>query len=449
MAAAAAAGVAWSSAFGGLGTQPQLSSVRRASSAAGKARSTVGGGKGTPESLSGAAAPDTNARREWGFATRLLHTSSADSTMDGNNNPFNAVSPPLYQTATFAQPSATEMGPYDYSRSGNPTRTELEQQLARLDGAHRAFAFSSGMAAIAAATRLEIIAGDDIYGGTDRLLTHIVPNSGITVTRVDTTDVRAVEAALSLASGRCAMVVAESPTNPQMRVTDVRALADAAHAAGALLLFDNSIMSPALCQPLALGADIVMHSATKFISGHSDVTAGVLAVKEPELARRIYFHQNAEGSALGPFDCWLLLRGLKTMWLRVRQQQENAQKVAEFLASHPLIKRVNYPGLRSHSGYDLHFRQCSGAGSVLSFTTGDLDVSKRAAEALRLFKITVSFGSVTSLVSLPCFMSHAAVSAQNREARGLSQDLVRLSIGIEDVEDLIDDLDNALRVAAK
>ncbi|KAH7853640.1 hypothetical protein Vadar_004973 [Vaccinium darrowii] len=362
-------------------------------------------------------------------------------------DPFDALSTPLYQTATFKQPSATENGPYDYTRSGNPTRDVLESLLAKLDKADRAFCFTSGMAALAAVAHLvgtgeEIVAGDDIYGGSDRLLSKVIPKTGVVIKRINTTDLDEVASTIG---PRTKLVWLESPTNPRQQISDIRKIAEIAHAHGALVLVDNSIMSPVLSQPLELGADIVMHSATKFIAGHSDVMAGVLAVKGERLAKDLYFLQNAEGSGLAPFDCWICLRGIKTMALRVEKQQENAQKIAEFLASHPKVQKVNYAGLPSHPGRSLHYSQAKGAGSVLSFLTGSIALSKHIAETTKYFSITVSFGSVKSLISMPCFMSHASIPAAVREARGLTEDLVRISVGIEDVDDLISDLDNALR----
>ncbi|XP_072999005.1 cystathionine beta-lyase, chloroplastic [Typha latifolia] len=384
---------------------------------------------------------------ELGFKRREPGISTILTSCDNSFDPYGAMSTPLYQTATFKQPSATGYGPYDYTRSGNPTRDVLQSLMAELEKADQAFCFTSGMAALAAVTHLletgqEIVAGSDIYGGSDRLLSQVVPKQGVLVKRVDTTDLNEVASAIGPWTK---LVWLESPTNPRQQITDIKKISEMAHSHGAIVLVDNSIMSPVLSHPLELGADIVMHSATKFIAGHSDVMAGILAVKGESLAKEIAFLQNAEGSGLAPFDCWLCLRGIKTMALRVEKQQANAQKLAEFLSSHPRVKQVNYAGLPDHPGRSLHYSQAKGAGSVFSFSTGSLPLSKHIVETTKYFHVTVSFGSVKSLISLPCFMSHASIPASVREARGLTDDLVRISVGIEDVEDLIADLDYAIR----
>ena len=379
---------------------------------------------------------------EWGPGTRVLHPARGGKVED----PYASVSPPLYQTATFDQPTATTFGEFDYTRSGNPTRRMLEEQMAALDGAARGFAFVSGMAAITAVARLVgsgegIVTGNDIYGGTSRLLAQVLGRAGVEVQNVDMTDLAAVEGACG--AGNVKLVIVESPTNPRMEISDIRRICAIAHRAGAVVCVDNSIM--ALFQnPLDLGADINMVSATKFVGGHSDVTAGILTVRDAELGDRLYFHQNSEGTGLGPFDCWLCLRGLKTMALRMERQAENAQAIAEHLSTHPLVTKVNFPGLPGHPGHALHSEQARSGGSIISFETGDLAVSKRVVEKTALHKVTVSFGSVGSSISLPCYMSHASIPAEVRAARGLPDDLVRISVGIEDVKDLIADLDTAL-----
>lgn len=374
------------------------------------------------------------------FETRLLNFEAAPGDR------CKPVATPIYQTATFRQDSADEFGDYDYSRSGNPTRAVLESQIAELEGGRRAFCFASGMAAITAVTRLlrpgdEIVACDDLYGGTFRLFSRILKGRGIETRYVDFDSATDLETAISQ---RTRLVYLETPTNPLLKVVDIRAAAEVAHAHGALLCVDNSTMSPYLQNPLALGADIVAHSATKFLCGHSDVTAGAVVLKDPGLAEQVYLIQNGEGAGLGPFDSFLLLRGLKTLALRLDRQQQNALRIAEFLAHHPKVSRVHYPGLANHPGRELHYAQARGAGSVLSFETGSFAASRQIAEATRIFAITVSFGSVNSAISLPVCMSHASIPPEVRERKCLPQDLVRLSVGIEDADDLIADLDQAL-----
>jgi cysteine-S-conjugate beta-lyase len=365
------------------------------------------------------------------------------------DDPYGASSMPIYQVSTFAQPSATTFGEYDYSRSGNPTRAALEKQICELEGGHRGFAFSSGMAALSAVTRLvkpgqEIILNDDSYGGTYRLLSKVAARNNVLVRYVDMSG-SAGPANLSAAiSGNTKLIMLESPTNPMQRILDIRAISRIAHAHGAVVEVDSTMMSPCLQQPITLGADIVVHSATKFISGHADCMAGVVVVKDKALAEQVYFYQNAEGTGLSPFDSWLLLRGVKTMHIRVERQQENALLVATFLQSHPRVTHVYYTGLESHDGHALHMSQASGGGSVVCFRTGSLEMSQHIVTHTKLFKITVSFGSVNSLISLPGAMSHASIPAEVRAAREFPEDLIRISIGIESAVDLIADLRKAM-----
>ena len=378
-----------------------------------------------------------------------MKTSTRCVQLGTGNDLHGAIVPPIYQTATFVQPTATEFGDFDYTRSGNPTRSLLEEQLASLEDATYASAFASGMAALTALTRIvrsgeEIIAGDDLYGGTVRLLERIASTQGVTVRYVDTTDLDLVRSNLTSSTR---LILIETPSNPLFRITDIRALSLIARDAGALLAVDNSMLSPVFQRPLNLGADIVIHSATKFLCGHSDVTAGAIITNDRSVHESISFQQNAEGAGLSPFESWLLLRGLKTLALRVERQNKSAHRVTEFLESHSSVARVFYPGLVSNEGHKIHRQQSEGDGAVVSFTTDDPDFSVRLVEATRLFKIAVSFGSVGSTISLPCRMSHASIPLALRDRIGPPADLVRLSVGIEDVDDLIDDLSRALVVS--
>jgi cystathionine beta-lyase len=366
-----------------------------------------------------------------------------------NSDPFGAIAPPIYQTATFRQSSALEFGEYDYSRSGNPTRTILERQLADLEGGAHASAFTSGMAAITAVTRLlssgdEIIASDDLYGGTVRLFEKVLSRQAIIVRYVDARDLEAVRSALS---HRTKLILVETPSNPLLRICDIRGLSQIADEAGVLLAVDNSMLSPILQQPLALGADVVIHSATKFLCGHSDVMGGAVITNDPTLHEQIAFQQNAEGAALSPFESWLLLRGLKTLALRVERQNDTARKIAQFLKLQQEFTEVYHPGFKDHPGHELHRSQAQGDGSVVSFTTGDLEMSKKIVEATKLFTIAVSFGSVGSTISLPCRMSHASIPTNLKQRLAPPIDLVRISVGIEDANDLIEDLGRALSIA--
>ena len=374
-----------------------------------------------------------------------MKTSTRCVQLGRGNDAYGAIVPPIYQTATFEQPTASEFGEYDYTRSGNPTRTLLEQQLADLEDARHACAFASGMAALTALTRIvnpgdEIIAGDDLYGGTVRLLDRITSHQNISVRYVDTTNADALRQTVS---SRTRLILIETPSNPLFHISDIRELSAIAREAGAYLAVDNSMLSPVFQRPLNCGADVVVHSATKFLCGHSDVTAGALITNDPALHKQLSFQQNAEGAGLSPFESWLLLRGLKTLALRVERQNSTAERVARFLQKRAEVSQVYYPGLADHPGREIHRRQASGNGAVVSFTTGDEKLSSEIAESTRLFKVAVSFGSVGSTISLPYRMSHASIPGALKHRLAPPSDLVRLSVGIEDVDDLLEDLEQA------
>jgi len=356
------------------------------------------------------------------FSTRCVQLGRGDDA-------HGAIVPPIYQTATFEQPMATEFGEFDYTRSGNPTRALLEAQLADLEGATHASTFASGMAALTALTRIvkageAIIAGDDLYGGTVRLLDHLSSQQNISMRYVNTTNVDELKQTLT---SRTRLILIETPSNPLFRISDIPALAAIAKDSGVYLAVDNSMLSPVFQQPLSLGADVVVHSATKFLCGHSDVTAGALITNDLALHQQFAWQQNAEGAGLSPFESWLLLRGLKTLALRVERQNDSAAKLVRFLQTRSEVTRVLYPGL----------------GAVISFTTGDEKLSAAIVDTTRLFKVAVSFGSVGSTISLPCRMSHASIPAALKDRLSPPTDLVRLSVGIEDADDLILDLERA------
>ncbi|RMZ80211.1 hypothetical protein DV737_g3091, partial [Chaetothyriales sp. CBS 132003] len=377
--------------------------------------------------------------RQYAIATQLVCS-------EGNDQ-YNASSTPIYQSATFKQSSATGgVSEYDYTRSGNPTRTHLEKHLAKIMRAKRALVVSSGMGALDVITRSlkpgdEVVTGDDLYGGSHRLLKFLSTHGGIIVHHVDTTTPERVQEVLS---SKTAMVLLETPTNPLIKIVDIPTIASMAHAANpaCLVTVDNTMLSPLLQNPLELGADIVYESGTKYLSGHHDLMAGVLAVNSEALGEKLYFTINASGCGLAPFDCWLLMRGIKTLKVRMDAQQANAIIIAEYLES--IGFKVRYPGLRSHPQYHLHTSMARGPGAVLSFETGDIHLSERIVESAKIWAISVSFGCVNSLISMPCRMSHASIDAKTRQERGVPEDLIRLCVGIEDGEDLLDDLKSAL-----
>lgn len=360
-----------------------------------------------------------------------------------------AISVPIYQTATFVQDAPGVNKGYDYARSGNPTRATLEQLLAVLEGGSTGLAFASGLAAIDTVLKLlksgdEILAVDDIYGGAYRLFTHVYEKLGIKVNYVDTSDLNEVLNALTPATR---LIWLESPTNPTLKISDIKAIASLARQHGALLCVDNTFTSPVLQRPLELGADIVVHSATKYLGGHSDLIAGAVITKDPELGAELKFLQNAGGNILGPFDSWLVIRGLETLVLRVRQQSASALAIATFLADQEEVETVYYPGLPSHHNHHIAAQQQSGYGGIISIRLKD-DTQEAALAFLKgtqLFHLAESLGGVKSLCCLPCEMTHKSVPREKRLATGVTDGFIRLSVGIEETEDLIADLQHALQ----
>ena len=376
------------------------------------------------------------------FRTRAIHVGNERDPQTG------AVVRPIHLAATYVQPGAGDWGEFDYSRSGNPTRKALETTLASLESGCGALAYASGMAAIHGATMLlssgdHVLAGTDVYGGTYRLLHKVVNQAGIDVSLAPTTDLKAFEAAIR---PQTKLVWIESPGNPLLSITDIAACAEIAHRHGALLGVDNTFATPVLTRPLELGADIVMHSATKYLGGHSDVLGGALVVKDQELYDRLYFIQNATGAVMAPLESFLCSRGIKTLELRVREQCRTALRLAEWLDASDRVVRVLYPGLPAHPGHDIAVDQMDGAfGAMLSFEiVGDYAAAKRVVESTKLFQLAVSLGAVESLIEQPASMSHASYDREDRLAHGIEDGLIRLSVGLEDFDDLRADLEQAL-----
>lgn len=363
-----------------------------------------------------------------------------------------AISVPIYQTSNFVQDAPGVNRGYDYSRSGNPTRDVLEKLVADLEHGSAGAAFSSGLAAIDAVIKLleagdEVVAVDDIYGGAFRLYESIYEKFGVHVHYVDTSRVENVVDAIT---PKTKLIYIETPTNPTLKISDIAAIAAVAKASGCWLCVDNTFESPVLQQPLDLGADIVVHSATKYLGGHCDVIAGVVVTKDKELGDRIKFIQNACGAVLGPFDCWLIIRGLETLHLRIKKHCENAQKIAEFLDAQPGIRKVNYPGLPAHPNHDVAARQSTGYGCVVSFVPEEdtIEAAKEFVTSTRYFRLAESLGGTKSLICHPATMTHASTPGDVRRAAGVSDGLIRLSVGLEDFEDLIADLKQVLEKAA-
>jgi cystathionine beta-lyase len=373
--------------------------------------------------------------------TQLIHSIPVDPLTG-------AISVPIYQTSTFVQEAPGVNKGYDYARSGNPTRAVLENLLAKLEGGETGLAFSSGLAAIDAIAKLlkagdEIVAVDDIYGGAYRLFTQVYQQFGITINFVDTSDPEKVFNAIT---PNTKLIWLETPTNPTLKISDIEAIAKIAKANNCLLCVDNTFASPALQKPLALGADIVVHSATKYLGGHSDLIAGAVVTKEKALGDRIKFIQNACGAILAPFDSWLVIRGIETLHLRLRQHCATAQEVAEFLEKHPAVDKVYYPGLKTHPNHEVAKKQSKGFGGIVSFSLKQdtIEAAGAFATSTQLFKLAESLGGIKSLISHPATMTHKSIPSEKRRAAGVSDSLVRLSIGLEEAEDLIQDLQAAL-----
>ena len=375
-----------------------------------------------------------------GFSTRAIHIGNEADPSTG------AVAPPIFATSTYAQEELGKTKGYDYSRAGNPTRTRLEENLASLEGGMAARVFSSGMAAIGAICQMmksgeHIVASNNLYGGVPRLFNQVMTNFGLEFTYVDTTDPRNVEGAIRK---NTRYVHIETPTNPLMGLTDIAAVSHIAHKHGAEVVVDNTFLSPYFQQPIKFGADIVMHSTTKFLNGHSDGIGGVLVCTTAEQAEKLAFIQKAAGAILSPFECWLILRGTKTLAVRMEQHDASGRVVADFLTRHRKVKQVFYPGLKSHPQYALARRQQTGFGSMITFETGSLGNAKRLLKRVRVCTLGESLGGVETLISHPATMTHMAIGAAGRKAIGLTDGMVRISVGIENVEDIIADLEQAL-----
>jgi cystathionine gamma-lyase len=376
-----------------------------------------------------------------GFGTRAVHAGQRPDPSTG------AIMTPVFQTSTYVQPELGRHLGYEYARTQNPTREALEANVAALEDGQFGIAFASGMAALDTVVKLlsagdQIVCGEGVYGGSYRLLDRVFTRFGLEVAFVDSSDVAAVEAAIR---PNTRLVHIETPTNPMMAITDIAEAARVAHEAGALLSVDNTFASPYNQRPLNFGADIVLHSTTKYLNGHSDMVGGILVVRDAALHERLRFLQNAAGAVPGPWDCWLALRGTKTLHLRMRAHNESGIQIAEWLGDQPAVERVYYPGLASHPQNALAQRQMSGFTGMISVELGTLERAKRFVEGVKIFALAESLGGVESLIGHPVMMTHASVPEARRQRMGITDGLVRLSCGIEDVDDLIADLDAAFR----
>lgn len=376
------------------------------------------------------------------FGTLAIHAGQSPDPTTG------AIMPPVYQTSTYVQPALGEpLDGYEYARVQNPTREAMERNIAALEAADHGIAFASGMAAIEAVLKRlssgdHVVYEENVYGGTHRMFTQVLSRFGIEFTRVDSRCLDAVTAAMK---PNTKLVHVETPTNPMMRITDLRAVAKIAHEHGALVAVDNTFASPYNQQPLKLDADIVVHSSTKYLNGHSDVIGEIVLTNNQSVADELRFMQKATGGVPGPWDSWLVLRGTKTLHVRMERHNSNGQRIAEFLSTHPNVPAVHYPGLPAHPQHELAKSQMRGFTGMISLELGSLERAKKVVQATKLFSLAESLGGVESLIGHPAIMTHASVAKELRDAQGVTDGLIRLSVGIEDVEDLIEDLDRALR----
>jgi cystathionine gamma-lyase/cystathionine beta-lyase/cystathionine gamma-lyase/homocysteine desulfhydrase len=376
-----------------------------------------------------------------GFATIAIHTGQEPDELTG------AVAAPIYPTSTYVQEDIGKNKGYEYARVSNPTRTRLERNMAALEGGTSAHVFASGMAAVTALTQCflkqgdHLVCGHDTYGGVPRFFNQVVAKYGVEFTYVDTSDLEAVKKAMRW---NTRIVWMETPTNPLMVLSDIREIARIAHAGGAELAVDNTFMSPYFQKPLALGADMAMHSTTKFLNGHSDGLGGVIVGTKPHHAEKLAFMQKASGAILSPFECWLVLRGVKTLAVRMEKHDENGRVLAAYLQKHRKVKKVMYPGLKEHPQHELAKRQMSGFGSMITFELGSLNNARKMLRKLQVCAFAESLGGVETLVNHPATMTHAALGEAGRKKIGLTDGMVRLSVGIEDADDIIADLDQAL-----
>lgn len=375
-----------------------------------------------------------------GFSTTAIHTGNDPDPATG------AVTVPIYQTSTYAQDGLGRHKGYEYARTQNPTRSAMEQNIAALEGARYGFGFASGMAAIDATLRLvkagdHVVVSDNTYGGTFRLFDKILKNYGLDFSYVDTSDASNVEAALR---ENTRMVFLETPTNPVMIITDLRAVSDVAHRVGAKVVCDNTFMSPYLQRPMEFGVDIVVHSTTKYLNGHSDGVGGAVVLNDERDAEWLAFVQNGVGAIISPLDAWLVLRGTKTLALRMEQHDRSGRAVAAFLEEHHKVQKIYYPGSLSHRQHELAKRQQKGFGGMVAFDVGSLDAARAVLESVKLCTLAESLGGVETLISHPATMTHASVLPETRARLGITDGLVRISVGLEDTEDIIADLDQAL-----